>query len=82
MSKINILLADDNALFREGLRSLLEDQTDIAVVGEAEDGLQAEKMAKSLRPDIILMYINMPVLDGVEATRSILSQNDTVGIII
>ncbi|MFQ5578513.1 MAG: response regulator [Anaerolineae bacterium] len=82
MSKINILLADDHALFREGLRSLLEDQTDIAVVGEAEDGLQAEKMAKSLRPDIILMDINMPVIDGVEATRSILSQNDTIGIII
>lgn len=81
-NSINILLADDHALFREGLRSLLEDQADIVVVGEAEDGLQATRMAAELAPDIILMDINMPVIDGVEATRSILKRNPHVGIVV
>jgi DNA-binding NarL/FixJ family response regulator len=80
--QIKILIADDHALFREGLRSLLEDQRDIEVVGEAEDGLQAERMAQTLQPDVILMDINMPVIDGVEATRTILQQNDSIGIVV
>jgi len=82
MTKIKILIADDHALFREGLRALLEDQNDIVVVGEAADGLQVEKMAQSLEPDVVLMDINMPVIDGVEATRTILQQNDSIGIIV
>jgi len=82
MAKIKILLADDHALFREGLRSLLEDQEDVEVIGEAEDGLQVEKMARQLKPDVILMDINMPVIDGVEATRAILQEDDSIGIII
>lgn len=81
-NKIKILIADDHALFREGLRSLLEDQRDIEVVGEAEDGLQVERMAQTLQPDVILMDINMPVIDGVEATRAILRQNDSIGIVV
>ncbi|HEY83665.1 MAG TPA: response regulator transcription factor [Chloroflexi bacterium] len=80
--QIRILIADDHALFREGLRSLLEDQRDIEVVGEAEDGLQVERMAQTLQPDVILMDINMPVIDGVEATRTILQQNDSIGIVV
>ena len=80
--QIKILIADDHALFREGLRSLLEDQRDIEVVGEAEDGLQVEKMAQTLQPDVILMDINMPVIDGVEATRAILQQNNAIGIVV
>lgn len=82
MNKVRVLLADDHALFREGLRSLLEDQDDIEIVGEAEDGLQVTKLVPQLNPTVILMDINMPVVDGVEATRMILSEHDDVGIII
>jgi DNA-binding NarL/FixJ family response regulator len=83
MSKIRVLLVDDHALFREGLRFLLEDEDDdIEVVGEAEDGLEAVRMVSQLNPNVVLMDINMPVLDGVEATRLILKNSDVVGIII
>jgi NarL family two-component system response regulator LiaR len=84
MSKIRVLLVDDHALFREGLRFLLEDQEEerIEVVGEAEDGLEAVRQAAKLKPNIVLMDINMPVLDGVEATRLILKNDDSIGIII
>lgn len=82
MNKVRVLLADDHALFREGIHSLLEDQDDIEIVGEAEDGLQAAKLASQLNPTVILMDINMPVVDGVEATRMILGQDENIGIII
>ena len=84
MDEIRVLLVDDHALFREGLRFLLEDQEDenIDVVGEAEDGLEAVRLVPKLKPTVVLMDINMPVLDGVEATRMILKDNESVGIII
>jgi len=82
MDKIKILLVDDHSLFREGLRSLLEDQDDIEIVGEAEDGLKATKLVSQLKPTVVLMDINMPVIDGVEATRMILADDDSIGIII
>jgi DNA-binding NarL/FixJ family response regulator len=82
MSKIKVLLADDHSLFREGLRSLLEDQEDIEIVGEAEDGLEATRLVPELEPTVVLMDINMPVIDGVEATRMILKENEDVRIII
>lgn len=82
MSQIKVLLVDDHALFREGLRSLLDDQDDIEIVGEAEDGLEATKLVAALNPTVILMDINMPIIDGVEATRIILKENSSVGIII
>jgi NarL family two-component system response regulator LiaR len=82
MDKIKVLLADDHSLFREGLRSLLDDQDDIEIVGEAEDGLEAVRLVSQLNPTVVLMDINMPVVDGVEATRMILKRDDDVGIII
>jgi len=67
--KIRILLADDQALFREGLRMLLSAQPDFEVVGEAANGEEALRLAAKLRPQIVLMDMRMPILGGVEATR-------------
>jgi len=69
MSKIRVLLADDHAVLREGLRSLLSLQDDIEVVGEATDGQAALEMVRQLHPDVVVMDIAMPVMDGLEATR-------------
>jgi DNA-binding NarL/FixJ family response regulator len=66
---IRLLLVDDQTLFREGLGTLLAAQPDIVVVGEASNGEQALQLATSLRPDVVLMDLRMPILDGVEATR-------------
>lgn len=66
-----ILIADDHPVFRFGLRALLEAQEDIEVVGEAESGDEAVRMARSLKPDVLLMDVNMPGLNGIEATRQI-----------
>ena len=68
MSKIRVLLADDHAILREGVRALLRLADDIEVVGEAVDGSQAVEMARSLQPDVVLMDIAMPGLGGLEAT--------------
>ena len=68
---IRILLVDDQALFREGLHTLLSVQPDIEVIGEAENGAVAVEMVAQHRPDVVLMDVRMPVLDGVAATRQI-----------
>lgn len=68
---VTVLLADDHMVVREGLRKLLDDVSDIEVVGEASTGRQAVDMAVKLRPDVIVMDIAMPLLNGVEATRQI-----------
>jgi DNA-binding NarL/FixJ family response regulator len=68
---IRVLLADDQALVRSGFRMILEARPDFEVVGEAEDGLQAVGLARELAPDVILMDVRMPVLDGLQATRQI-----------
>jgi DNA-binding NarL/FixJ family response regulator len=70
-NKITVLLADDHTVVRQGLRILLEAEDDMKVVGEAETGLQAVQMSKRLRPDVIVLDVAMPVLNGLEATRQI-----------
>jgi DNA-binding NarL/FixJ family response regulator len=71
MTRTRLLLADDHDLFREGLAGLINAQPDLEVVGQASDGLEALTLARDLRPDLIAMDINMPMCDGLEATRLI-----------
>jgi DNA-binding NarL/FixJ family response regulator len=71
VEKIRVILADDHTILRDGIRSLLADEADIQLIGEAEDGRAAVRMACELRPDIVIMDIAMPLLNGLEATRQI-----------
>jgi DNA-binding NarL/FixJ family response regulator len=71
MKRITVLLAEDHQLVREGFKSLLKHEPDIEVIGEAADGRQAAQLARKLRPDMVVMDIAMPVLNGMEATRQI-----------
>lgn len=79
---IRVLLADDHAMFRQGLKSLLESEPDIRVIGEASTGRDAVRYAADTKPDVIVMDIQMPELDGVKATQSILEINPTANVII
>jgi len=69
-----VLLADDHKLIREGLAGLLRQEKDIEVVGEARDGRDAVDLARKTRPDVVLMDVSMPGLDGIEATRRIIAE--------
>ena len=69
--RITVLLADDHMVVRQGLRALLQTERDIEIVGEAETGRQAVRLAKALKPDVVVMDIAMPELNGLEATRQI-----------
>ena len=69
--EIKVMVVDDHPLFRQGLRNVLDAQPDIVVVGEATDGPEAIEMTRSLRPDVVLMDINLPTLNGLQATRQL-----------
>ncbi|MBI3810830.1 MAG: response regulator transcription factor [Nitrospirae bacterium] len=71
MAPIKVLIVDDHTLFRKGLASLLKQQKGIEVVGEAKDGEEGLRLAQTLKPDVILMDVNMPRLNGIQATRAI-----------
>jgi len=79
---IRILICDDQSLFREALRTLLCSFTNLEVVGEASNGEEALRMAVSLSPDVVLMDLRMPVMDGVEATRRINQLGKTIKVIV
>jgi DNA-binding NarL/FixJ family response regulator len=71
MEKLRILLADDHTILRSGLRAMLEHQSDMEVAGEAADGVEAFDLAMSTKPDVVVMDINMPTLDGISTTKRI-----------
>lgn len=78
---ISILLADDHQMVRDGLNSLIEKEDDIKVIGQAENGRQAVRMVEDLIPDIVVLDINMPDLNGIEATKQIVKLENPPGII-
>lgn len=82
MSRIRVLIADDHTMVRQGLSQICEAEPDMQVVGQAADGRQAVRLARSLQPDIVVMDINMPGQDGVEATTAITAENPSIGVII
>jgi len=82
MPSLRLLLADDHEIVRQGLRSMLQGQRDCEVVGEAVDGRQAVAMTKELNPDVVILDIGMPALNGLEATRHILKMRPQTKILI
>ncbi|ADL07151.1 response regulator [Thermosediminibacter oceani] len=82
MSKISVVLADDHVLVRKGLKKILEMESDIEVVGEASNGLEAVEEVRTKAPDVVLMDINMPKLNGVEATRVLKKESLKTKVII
>jgi DNA-binding NarL/FixJ family response regulator len=82
MKKIKVLIADDHTIVRKGLCSLLKGENDITVIGEARDGKEVIRKVAELSPDVIVMDINMPLLNGIEATRNIKKIHPSMGIII
>ena len=82
MNRVTVLLADDHTIVRQGLRVLLEAEPDLKVVGEVSDGREAVAAARTLRPDIVVMDIAMPALNGIEATRQIAAGPSAARVII
>lgn len=79
---IRVLLADDHGIVRKGLRFLLERQSDMEIVGEAADGREAVRLAEAENPDIVIMDIAMPLLNGIEATAQMVKRNPAIAVII
>jgi two-component system, NarL family, response regulator NreC len=82
MKRLRILLADDHIVVRTGLRALLERQANLEVVGESENGRQTVELAASLGPDVVVMDVAMPVLNGIEATKTIVTQRPATAVVI
>ena len=82
MRKIRILIADDHAVVREGTRRILEQEPDMEVVGEAGDGEEAVNLATSLKPDVAIVDVSMPKMDGIEATRRIKAACPSINVLI
>jgi DNA-binding NarL/FixJ family response regulator len=82
MKKISVMLADDHTVIRQGLRALLSAEEDLEVVGEAEDGRQAVTLARKCPPDVVVMDVAMPRLNGLEATRQILKNNPSTKVLV
>ena len=82
MNPIRVLIADDHPLFRDGMHGLLDSVEDTEVVGEAATGEEAVELAAEVQPDVILMDIKMPGINGIEATREVVSTNPTVGVLV
>lgn len=82
MSPIRVLIADDHPLFRDGMHGLLDSVEETQVIGEAADGGEAVVLAKELGPDVILMDLNMPGMNGITATREILEVNPNTGVLV
>ncbi len=78
---MRVLVVDDHAIVRQGIMCLLQAEPDVTVVGEAANGERAVEMAKALEPDVVLMDISMPVMNGIEATRTITAQCPRVQVI-
>jgi len=82
MRKIRILLADDHQLMRSGVRLMLEREADLTVIGEASDGREAVSLAKSLKPEVVVMDIGMPNLNGIEAARQMTQENAELAVVM
>ncbi len=81
MPRIRILLADDHAVVRQGFRMILSAQTDLEIVGEAGNGREAVELAAKLRPDVVVMDVAMPELNGIEATRRLTAENPHIRVV-
>jgi two-component system, NarL family, response regulator NreC len=82
MKKLRILLADDHVVMRTGLRALLERQPNLEVVGESENGRETIELAASLKPDVVVMDVGMPLLNGIEATKTIVTEHPNIAVVI